>query len=53
MIFRRGGCSDVGCLLEKISDMAIDLLPDNHPGIEPGSVYLQLNALREAEPAAA
>lgn len=36
-------------LLEKISAMAIDLLPDNHPGIEPASLYLQINALREAE----
>jgi Domain of unknown function (DUF1902) len=40
-------------LLEKITAMALDLLPDNHPGVESGSVYLQLNALREAEPAAA
>lgn len=40
-------------LLEKITAMALDLLPDNHPGVEPASVYLQLNALREAEPAAA
>jgi Domain of unknown function (DUF1902) len=40
-------------LLAKITAMALDLLPDNHPGVEPGSVYLQLNALREAEPAAA
>jgi hypothetical protein len=40
-------------LLNKLSAMALDLLPDNHPGVEPSSVYLQLNALREAEPAAA
>ena len=40
-------------LLAKITAMALDLLPDNHPGVEPASVYLQLNALREAEPAAA
>jgi hypothetical protein len=40
-------------LLAKMSAMALDLLADNHPGVEPTSVYLQLNALREAEPAAA
>jgi hypothetical protein len=40
-------------LLAKISAMALDLLPDNHPDIDPGSLYLQINALRGAEPAAA
>ena len=40
-------------LLEKISAMALDLLPDNHPGVEPSSVFLQITAMREAEPAAA
>jgi Domain of unknown function (DUF1902) len=40
-------------LLAKITAMALDVLPDNHPGVKPASVYLQLNALREAEPAAA
>lgn len=40
-------------LLAKISAMALDLLPDNHPGIEPSSLFLQITALREAEPAAA
>jgi hypothetical protein len=40
-------------LLSKISAMALDLLPDNHPGIDPGSVYLQITALREAESVAA
>jgi hypothetical protein len=39
-------------LLAKISTMALDLLPDNHPGVDPESVYLQITALREAEPAA-
>ena len=39
-------------LLEKISAMTLDLLPDNHPGVDPASVYLQITALREAEPAA-
>jgi hypothetical protein len=29
--------------------MALDLLPDNHPGVDPASVYLQITALREAE----
>ena len=39
-------------LLTKISAMALDLLPDNHPGVDPASLYLQITALREAEPAA-
>ncbi len=39
-------------LLAKISAMALDLLPDNHPGVDPELVYLQITALREAEPAA-
>ena len=37
----------------KISAMALDLLPDNHPGVDPASVFMQITALREAEPAAA
>lgn len=40
-------------LLRKLSAMALDLLPDNHPGIDPSAVYLQMSALREAERAAA
>jgi hypothetical protein len=40
-------------LLAKISSMTLDLLPDNHPGLDPKSVYLQITALRGAEPAAA
>lgn len=40
-------------LLASISAMALDLLPDNHPDVDPASVYLQITALREAEPAAA
>jgi Domain of unknown function (DUF1902) len=40
-------------LLAKISAMALDVLPDNHPGVDPASVYLQITALREAEFAAA
>jgi len=37
-------------LLGKISAMALDVLPDNHPEVDPASVYLQITALREAEP---
>jgi Domain of unknown function (DUF1902) len=57
-----GHCDDIpaaadaptlDALLEKISAMALDLLPDNHPGIDPASVFLQITALREAEPAVA
>jgi hypothetical protein len=47
------GASTLDDLLAKISAMALDLLPDNHPTVEPGSVFLQITALREAEPAAA
>jgi hypothetical protein len=35
-------------LLAKISAMAIDLLPDNHPTVDPASLFLQITALREA-----
>ena len=40
-------------LLTKISEMALDLAPDNHPHIDPGSIFIQITALREATPAAA
>ena len=40
-------------LLAKITAMALDLLPDNHPDVDPADLYLQISALREAEPAAA
>ena len=40
-------------LLAKISAMALDLLQDNHPDVDPASLYLQITALREAEPAVA
>lgn len=40
-------------LLAKISAMALDVLPDNHPGVDPASVYLQITALRDAESIAA
>jgi len=38
-------------LLSKITAIALDLLPDNHPGIDPTSVFVQITALREADPA--
>jgi uncharacterized protein DUF1902 len=40
-------------LLERISPMALDLAPDNHPGLDPASIFIQVTALREAAPAAA
>ncbi len=40
-------------LLNKISAMVLDLLPDNHPDVAPADVFLQITALREAESAAA
>ena len=58
----RGHCDDIPAaadaptldeLLTKMSEIALDLLPDNHPGVDPASVFLQITALREAEPAAA
>lgn len=54
-----GHCDDIpaaadaptlDALLEKISAMALDLLPDNHPGVDPGDVFVQIMALKEAEP---
>ena len=33
-------------LLEKIAAMALDLLSDNHPGVAPESVFLQITASR-------
>jgi hypothetical protein len=53
-----GHCNDIPAaadaptldgLLAKISAMALDILPDNHPGVDPASLYLQITALREAE----
>lgn len=40
-------------LLAKISAVALALLPDNHPGVDPAALDLQITALREAEPRAA
>ena len=40
-------------LLKKVSQMALDLAPENHPGVEPESIFIQVTALREAMPAAA
>ena len=40
-------------LFAKISAMALDLLPDNHPDVDPNSVFIQITALREAERALA
>jgi hypothetical protein len=40
-------------LLEKVSEMALDLAPDNHPEVDPSSIFIQIAALREAVPAAA
>jgi hypothetical protein len=60
--FWSGHCDDISAaadaptldeLLAKISAMAIDLLPDNHPDIDLASLFVQITAPREAEPAAA
>ena len=36
-------------LLARISAMAFDLLPDNHPNVDPSSLFLQITAPRGAE----
>ena len=38
-------------LLAKISAMALDLLPENHPDVDQNDLFVQITALREAEPA--
>lgn len=38
-------------LLAKVSAMALDLLPDNHPDVDPATLFLQITALRAVEPA--
>jgi hypothetical protein len=40
-------------LLEKVSQMALDLAPDNHPDVDPQSIFIEVIALREAMPGAA
>jgi hypothetical protein len=35
-------------LLAKISATALDLLPDNHPGVDPASLFLQITAPHES-----
>jgi hypothetical protein len=40
-------------LMTKISRMALDLAPDNHPGVDADSLYIQVVALRDATPLAA
>ncbi len=39
-------------LLTKISRMALDLAADNHPGLAPEDIFVQIVALREATPLA-
>ena len=34
-------------VLSKISAMALDLLPDNHPDVDPSALFLQITALHE------
>jgi hypothetical protein len=40
-------------LLAKIPATALDLVPDNHPNVDPNSVFVQIIALSAAAPAAA
>lgn len=44
-----GDAPTLDALFDKISAMALDLLPDNHPDIDPANLFLQITALREAE----
>jgi hypothetical protein len=59
---RSGHCDDIPAaadaptldeLMAKISAMVLDLLPDNHPEVDPDSLFVQITTLREAEPAVA
>jgi hypothetical protein len=53
---RSGGHTDPPLVsLSASSDLfrPIDVLPDNHPNVDPAALYLQITALREAEPALA
>ena len=34
-------------LLAKIAAMALDVLPDNHPHVDPANLFIQITALRE------
>jgi Domain of unknown function (DUF1902) len=36
-------------LLAKISAMTLDVLPDNFPGVDPASVYVQIAAFGKAQ----
>jgi hypothetical protein len=40
-------------LLDRISQMALDIAPDNYPDVDPSSIFIQITALREATPTAA
>jgi hypothetical protein len=40
-------------LFEKISRIAVDVAPDNHPDLAPESIFIQVMAIREAVSAAA
>ncbi len=40
-------------LLAKISMMALELLPEHHPDVDPSAVFVQIIALREAAAAVA
>lgn len=55
-----GHCDDIpaaadaptlDALLAKISAMALDLLPDNHPDADPASLFVQITALARPSPA--
>jgi Domain of unknown function (DUF1902) len=37
-------------LLAKVTAIALDLLPDNRPSVDPADLFLQITALKEAEP---
>ena len=40
-------------LMAKISRIALDLAPDNHPGVPADDIFIQIIALRDATPLAA
>lgn len=48
-----GSAPSLDELLLRMSAMALDLLPDNHPGLDGANVFLQLTALRGVDAMAA
>jgi hypothetical protein len=50
---RRANTPTLDELLEKVSQMAFDLAPENPYDVEPESIFIEVTALREAMPTVA